>query len=31
VKAEEADMLKIYAFRREWDHFCLWGPSWDAA
>ena len=25
VKAEEADMLKIYVFRREWDDFSLLG------
>ena len=31
VKAEEADMLKIYVFRRECDDFDLLGPSGDAA
>ena len=31
VKAEEADTLKMYVFLREWDDFCLWDPSWDAA
>ena len=31
VKDEEADMLKMYVFLREWDDFCLWDPSWDAA
>ena len=31
VKAQEANMLNIYVSLREWDTFCLFGPSWEAS
>ena len=31
VKAQEANMLKMYVLQKEWGYFCLSGPSWGAS
>ena len=31
VNTQEANMLKIYVFRKEWDDFCFLWPSWVAS
>jgi len=31
VKAQEANMLNIYVFLREWDTFCLFRRCWEAS